>query len=84
MHHIVKRGFCLLALVLLTAGHAAMAEDLRIIGEDKAFVATLPSGESIDYAADDTLCEKQGLAAAFGSGARYRAGYRDRSLERHQ
>ena len=29
MHHIVKRGFCLLALVLLTAGHAAMAEDLR-------------------------------------------------------
>ena len=40
MYHIMKRGFCLLALTLLAAGQVAVAEDLRIIGEDKAFVAT--------------------------------------------
>ena len=58
MHHIVKRGFCLLALALLTAGQAAIAEDLRIIGEDKAFVATLPSGESITITRQMTPCAK--------------------------
>ena len=37
---------------------ASVAENLRIIGEDKAFVATLPSGEAITITRQMTPCAK--------------------------
>ena len=45
------------SLSLLGVG-AAQAEDLRIIGEDKAFVTTLPSGEEITITRQMTPCAK--------------------------
>ena len=48
--------FCVLTLALLAQG--AVAEDLRIIGEDTSFVATLPSGESITITRQMTDCAK--------------------------
>ena len=42
----------------LMAGSVVWAEDLRIIGEDKAFVTTLPSGETITITRQMTPCAK--------------------------
>ena len=43
----VLKKSALLCMMLLTAfTQSVVAEDLRIIGEDKSFVATLPSGEN--------------------------------------
>ena len=49
----------LLCVMLLTAfTQSVVAEDLRIIGEDKSFVATLPSGETITITRQMTDCAK--------------------------
>jgi rhodanese-related sulfurtransferase len=44
--------------VLAALSQSATAEDLRIIGEDKSFVATLPSGESVTITRQMTPCAK--------------------------
>ena len=48
------------SVVCLTifCANASVAESLRIIGEDKAFVATLPSGEAITITRQMTPCAK--------------------------
>lgn len=38
--------------------NASIAENLRIVGEDTAFVATLPSGEEITITRQMTPCAK--------------------------
>ena len=47
-----------LGLVLAALSQSATAEDLRIIGEDKSFVTTLPSGESVTITRQMTPCAK--------------------------
>ena len=47
---------CAIALILMVQG--VSAEDLRIIGEDKSFVTTLPSGEAITITRQMTPCAK--------------------------
>jgi len=47
---------CAIALMLMVQG--VSAEDLRIIGEDKSFVTTLPSGEAITITRQMTPCAK--------------------------
>ena len=42
----------------LFCANASVAENLRIIGEDKAFVTTLPSGEEITITRQMTPCAK--------------------------
>lgn len=47
-----------LGLVLAALTQSATAEDLRIIGEDKSFITTLPSGESVTITRQMTPCAK--------------------------
>ena len=47
-----------LGLVLAALSQSATAEDLRIIGEDKSFITTLPSGESVTITCQMTPCAK--------------------------
>ena len=55
----VFKKSALLCMMLLTAfTQSVVAEDLRIIGEDKSFVATLPSGETITITRQMTDCAK--------------------------
>ena len=42
-----KKSGLLCVMLLVAFAQSVAAEDLRIIGEDKSFVATLPSGETI-------------------------------------
>ena len=48
--------FC--GLIFLAFTQSVVAEDLRIIGEDKRFVTTLPSGESVTITRQMTPCAK--------------------------
>ena len=48
----------LIAVPALFAATISAAEDLRIIGEDKVFVTTLPSGEEISITRQMTPCAK--------------------------
>ena len=41
---VLKKSGLLCVILLATFAQSVVAEDLRIIGEDKSFVATLPSG----------------------------------------
>ena len=45
MKNVFERAVMLCAVALMLMANGAVAEDLRIIGEDKSFVTTLPSGE---------------------------------------
>ena len=47
-----------LGLVLAVLAQSVSAEDLRIIGEDKSFITTLPSGESVTITRQMTPCAK--------------------------
>ena len=47
-----------LGLVLAVLAQSVSAEDLRIIGEDKSFMTTLPSGESVTITRQMTPCAK--------------------------
>ena len=55
----LKKGLLLCALALATLSQSVIAEDLRIIGEEKRFVATLPSGDSITITVD-WMIERKG------------------------
>ena len=46
----------LLSLAAVTWAGIVSAEDLRIIGEDKVFVATLESGETVNITRQMTPC----------------------------
>ena len=48
----------LLSLAAVTWAGIVSAEDLRIIGEDKVFVATLESGETVNITRQMTPCAK--------------------------
>ncbi len=43
---VLKKSGLLCVMLLIAFAQSVVAEDLRIIGEDKSFVATLPSGET--------------------------------------
>jgi hypothetical protein len=45
-------------LIFLAFTQSVVAEDLRIIGEEKSFVTTLPSGESVTITRQMTPCAK--------------------------
>ena len=47
-----------LGLMLAVLAQSVSAEDLRIIGEDKSFVTTLSSGESVTITRQMTPCAK--------------------------
>ena len=53
------RNVCLsLGIVLAALAQSVSAEDLRIIGEDKRFVTTFPSGKSVTITRQMTTCAK--------------------------
>ena len=54
----LKKGVLLCAVALVALSQSVKAEDLRIIGEDKSFVTTLPSGDSITITRQMTPCAK--------------------------
>ena len=58
MKSVFERGALMCAVVLMLMTHGAVAEDLRIIGEDSSFVTTLPSGEAITITLQMTPCAK--------------------------
>ena len=55
---VLKNSGLVCLLALFSFAQSVVAEDLRIIGEDKQFVATLPSGESITITRQMTPCAK--------------------------
>ena len=55
---VLKKSGLLCVMLLITFAQSVVAEDLRIIGEDKSFVATLPSGETITITRQMTYCAK--------------------------
>ena len=55
---VLKKSGLLCMMLLAAFVQTAVAEDLRIIGEDKSFVATLPSGETITITRQMTDCAK--------------------------
>ena len=54
----LKKSGLLCVMLLAAFAQSVLAEDLRIIGEDKSFVATLPSGETITITRQMTDCAK--------------------------
>ena len=54
----LKKSGLLCVMLLAAFAQTVVAEDLRIIGEDKSFVATLPSGETITITRQMTDCAK--------------------------
>ena len=54
----LKKSGLLCVILLAAFAQSVLAEDLRIIGEDKNFVATLPSGETITITRQMTDCAK--------------------------
>ena len=58
MTAVLKKSGLLCMMLLAAFVQTAVAEDLRIIGEDKSFVATLPSGETITITRQMTECAK--------------------------
>ena len=58
MKNAFERATLLCAMVLILMVPDALAEDLRIIGEDKSFVTRLPSGEAITITRQMTPCAK--------------------------
>ena len=55
---VLKKSGLFCVMLLATLAQPVVAEDLRIIGEDKSFVATLPSGETITITRQMTPCAK--------------------------
>ena len=55
---VLKKSRLLCVMLLAAFVQTAVAEDLRVIGEDKSFVATLPSGETITITRQMTDCAK--------------------------
>ena len=55
---VLKKSGLLCVMLLVAFAQSVVAEDLRIIGEDKSFVATLPSGETITITRQMTDCAK--------------------------
>ena len=56
---VLKKSGLICLLALFSFAQSVMAEDLRILGEDKGFVAPLPSGESIPITRQMTPCAKK-------------------------
>ena len=54
----LKKSGLLCMMLLAAFVQTAVAEDLRVIGEDKSFVATLSSGETITITRQMTDCAK--------------------------
>ena len=55
---VLKKSGLLCVMLLAAFAQMVVAEDLRIIGGDNSFVATLPSGESITITRQMTDCAK--------------------------
>ena len=55
---VLKKSGLWCVMLLIAFAQSVVAEDLRIIGEDKSFVATLPSGETITITRQMTECAK--------------------------
>ena len=55
---VLRKSGLLCVALLATFAQSVVAEDLRIIGEDKSCVATLPSGETITITRQMTDCAK--------------------------
>ena len=55
---VLKKSGLLCVMLLATLAQSVVAENLRVIGEDKRFVATLPSGEAITITRQMTACAK--------------------------
>ena len=58
MRTLIKYAMRISVVSLMALAPLVLAEDLRILGEDKLFVTTLPSGESITITRQMTPCAK--------------------------
>ena len=58
MNLLIKSAMRITIVSLMVFAPLVLAEDLRILGEDKLFVTTLPSGESITITRQMTPCAK--------------------------
>ena len=59
MKNVFERAVMLCAVALMLMANGAVAEDLRIIGEDKSFCDYLALGRgNHHHASDDSVCQK--------------------------